>query len=193
MKLEKIKKFLVFLSGLILIFIVYLALLQNLPISQRDGGVLIEIAGAVIEGKSYTGDPPQSLSIRKPVFVSIYKDGSRISCLGYTNPFFPLFESVEYLSKGTNIKSEEIDEIVITVFGSYKELGEGEEIPGTSGILVRKDGFEGVVLPSTFKEERLSDEEAFELAALKAGFSSFSRDDFEVYTYDAEIFRSSDY
>ncbi len=58
------------------------------------------------------------------------------------------------------------------------------------GILVRKGDYEGVVLPTTFTEKNLTDAEALDLASQKAGFERFSGDDFEVYAFNAQIFRS---
>ncbi|MFQ5800742.1 MAG: AMMECR1 domain-containing protein, partial [Candidatus Hydrothermarchaeales archaeon] len=168
-------------------------LLQRLPLSSEDGDALIKIVESEIGGDAYMGKVTPRLSKRRPVFVSVYQNGSRIACLGYTKPFFAVYESVGYLARGINIDQEEGHDIVITIFDNYEEHRKGDEMPPRRGVMVRKEGFEGVVLPLTFEEKNLTEDEALELAAQKAGFSHFSWDDFEVFTFDAQLFKSEDY
>jgi AMMECR1 domain-containing protein len=187
---QTLKKILVFIVGFFLIVLIYNLVLQWIPLSEGDGHILMEIAGSEIEGNTYTGRVTPRLSKRRPVFVSAYQDGERVACFGYTRALFPVHESVRYLAKGMNIDLEEDYDVAITVFNDYEEYDEGDETPLGSGVMVRRDGFEGVVLPLTFKEANLTKDEALDLAAQKAGFSQFSWDDFEVFTFDAQVFKS---
>jgi len=187
---ERAKKAGVLFLALVFVLLAYLALLQGLPLREEDGRVLLGIAEAGLQGRSYGSPIPARLNKVRPVFVSVYSNGSRIACVGYTDPPFPLHESVRLLSQGIDIVVPEEHEVVITVFGGYEELKEGMEIPPGNGVLVRRDGYEGVVLPLTFEERNLTDEAALELAAQKAGFQGFSWSDFQVYTFDAKVFRS---
>jgi AMMECR1 domain-containing protein len=189
----KIKKTAFFIIGLAVLFILYTTALETLPLTSKDGAILVEIAKAELSGHTYNRAVPQKLARNEPVFVSVYQDETRVACTGYTKPLFPLYESVAMLSKRIPPSEDENQEIVITVVGKYRMLKEGASIPVGRGVFVRKDLAEGIVLPQTFDEQKLSDEEALNLAAEKAGFSEFSWDDFEAFTFDAQIFRSRDY
>jgi AMMECR1 domain-containing protein len=176
--------------GLFIIFLIYNSLLQNLPLSKADGNTLTTAALTIINGEEYEENYNPRLSKRKAVFVSVYKNDGRIACVGYTKPLFPLYKSVDYLTKGMNLEPYEEYKVVVTVFGRYNKLKEGDEIPVENGVMVRQGGFEGVVLPLTFIEHNLSKDESLELAAQKAGYSNFSWENFEVFTFDAQIFQS---
>ncbi len=187
---EKLKKGIFLVAGFFIVIIAYLTILNILPLSSSEGDVLIKIVGAEISGKEFSDPIPARLSRKRPVFVSIYEDGERISCLGYTKPIFSLHDSVFYLAQGMDLDEGGEYTTLITVFDDYEQLPEGSAIPAGMGILVRKGDYEGVVLPTTFTEKNLTDAEALDLASQKAGFERFSGDDFEVYAFNAQIFRS---
>jgi hypothetical protein len=181
-----------FIIGLILIFLIYSALLNSLPLSRRDGEVLIGISESTMMGESYKGEITPRLSKKSPLFVSVYQNKTRVACLGYTKQYFPLHQSVELLSRGIELDAYSDQEIVITIFGDYSEFRKYDELPNNRGLLVIKDGSEGVVLPQTFKEKGLSIDDGLNLAAQKAGYREFDWDEFEVFTFEAQIIRSAD-
>ncbi len=185
-----LKNGLAIILGFTILYVAYLTVLQFIPLSENDGKVLLEISRSRTAGDQYEGAIPPRLSKRRPVFVSFYQNGTRIACLGYTKPFFPLYESVGYLSSGLGLEQPSEVEIVVTVFGRYEKLERNIAIPPGKGVMVSRDGVESAELPFTFQELNLTTGEALDLAARKAGFPGFSWDEFDAYTFDAQVFRS---
>lgn len=168
--------------------VLYWLLAQHLPLSEGDGLALLEIAHAEIAGEEYKGPLPAKIHRKRPVFVSLYKNGTRVNCLGHTGSFFPLYQSVKYLSSSMKVENGSYG-LAVTIFHDYEKVENLNGIAEGYGVLVRKDGKEGVVLPQSFREYNLTDEEALKLAAMKAGFERFSWDEFEVYKYRADVYR----
>ncbi len=158
-------------------------------LSKREGMILVEIARKTIDGEKYDGTIPPGLKMNRPVFVSVYQDGERVSCLGYTYTTMPLYMSVEMLSEGHKIDRTVDYEVVVTVFREYETIGSKEEIVPGKGLLVEQDGRVGVVLPLTFEEQNLTSEKALKLAVLKGDIPDFSWEKAEVKVFDAEVFR----
>lgn len=183
------RKAAILLAGLFFILALYNLALQRMALTPEDGRTLIEIARSEMEGRPYSGGLSPRLFKMSPVFVSVYRDGRRVACVGYTKALFPLYESVTHLARGLGHEGEGDYQIVITVFSGYEPLNRTEGVPEGRGILVRREGFEGVVLPFTFQEQNLTDEEALLLAAQKAGFDNYTWEDFQAYTFEAQVFR----
>jgi len=189
-KQRKIITAIFFIIGLAALFILYAIAMEKLPLTTDEGETLIEIAGKTLTGQEFNNVVPQKLTRKQPVFVSIYQNKTRVACVGYSRSLFPLYESVELLAKGIELEPIDSYEIMVTVLGEYAPLNENEKIPAQHGVLVRRDGVEGVVLPLTFTEQNLTDTEALNLAAKKAGFTDFTWEGFEVFTFNAQIFQS---
>jgi len=186
-----IKKGILFTGLFVGLLLGYNALVENLPLTEEDGRILLDIADRGLHEETYEGGIPLKLSRKAPLFLSVYQENKRVSCIGYTKPYFTLQQSVDRLSESTEFDKSKDYSLAVTVFGDYQPLEKYGLIPSNHGVLVTKNGTEGAVLPQSFTEYGLDDNLALDLAAWKAGFESFTWDEFTVYVFEADVFTQS--
>lgn len=141
------------------------------------------------------------------VFVTL-KEGEELrGCIGFPEPVFPLGEAVidsavnaafndprfHQLEK-SELKQVKIEMSVLTKPEEIKAKSPLEIVKkikaGKDGLIVRKNGYSGLLLPQVAVELNWDEEEFLNQTCIKAGlpFDAWKEKDAKVYKFQAEIF-----
>lgn len=134
-------------------------------------------------------------------FVSLHKDEQLRGCIGYVEGIKPLWQAVRDLAIEASARdprfapvkggeAEQID-IEISVLGPLEPIDGPDEIEiGTHGLLIRRAGRSGLLLPQVAAEYAWSRERFLEQTCWKAGLplDAWQGPGAEIYRFDAEVF-----
>ena len=156
----------------------------------------------VREGKPLD-DATENPNLKAPrgAFVTLTEGGTLRGCIGFTEPRFPLYETVMQAAiyaatedprfRAVNrLELERLDyEISVLTPLSKVENPALVEV-GRHGLVVAKDGKRGLLLPQVATENRWNREEFLRQTCLKAGLPADAwRKGAEIYSFEAIIFR----
>jgi AmmeMemoRadiSam system protein A len=173
------------------------------PVQQRE---LLRIARqtleSVLRGSEvyYVVRDPE---LEKPgaAFVTLTHQGSLRGCVGYSDPLFPLHQTVSRCARSAAtddyrfppVRPHELPDlrISISVLSALWKLERPEEILiGRDGLQVVGAGRRGLLLPQVATEQGWDREDFLEGVCRKAGLpgGAWRRGDVEVFAFEAEIF-----
>lgn len=183
-------------------------------LSLEQGKELIELARKSIKyffasGKVLKEIAPEKFSEKQGVFVSLHEFPSNAlrGCIGFTTPIMPLWNTVieAAFSAGfkdprfNQLKLDEMDKVIveITVLTVPEEItGEKKELPekieiGKDGLIMKMNGFSGLLLPQVSKEWQWTPKEFLEQTCVKAGLEKedWKRKECKVFKFQGQIFK----
>ena len=175
-------------------------------LSKEEKKELLQLAGSAInlfirEKKivEYTTQDPNLLS-KKGAFVTLKKNGRLRGCIGFTEPVFPLYESVIRAavfaacqdSRFLPVSEDELAdlEIEISVLTTPQRIHNPQLIKvGRHGLIISKGENKGLLLPQVPVENKWSREEYLAQACLKAGLSRNAwKTEAEIFIFEAIVF-----
>lgn len=179
----------------------------DLGLGDQDKETLRHIAKTVIESTAQGKSVPefsvdsQVLKEKRGAFVTINKGGQLRGCIGYIQPYKPLYQTVEEMAAQAAFhdprfnpvtKAELPDlEIEISVLTPMKRIKDIEEIEvGKHGILMEKGPYSGLLLPQVATEYGWDRKTFLEHTCLKAGLAkdAWKDEDVVISIFSADIF-----
>ncbi len=178
-------------------------------LSQEERHLLHTIAREAIEARLEHRSPPSlDLSALPPglrrvrgAFVTLKKNGRLRGCIGNIVGRYPLAETVARMAVAAAfqdprfppLRREEWEHISIEISAltPLRRIHDPEEIQvGTHGILIRRAGRSGVLLPQVATEYGWDRKTFLEYTCRKAGLptSAWKDPDTEIYIFSAEVF-----
>jgi AmmeMemoRadiSam system protein B/AmmeMemoRadiSam system protein A len=145
-----------------------------------------------------TDDPV--LTRRSGVFVTLRQQGELRGCIGRTRADLPLFDAVQQMSvqaatedpRFPAIAREALDDITIeiSVLSPFRRVVGMEQIEvGTHGLMIFKDGGQGLLLPQVPVEQGWDRQMYLDNLCLKAGLPEGCwRDGAALYAFTALVF-----
>ena len=179
----------------------------DLGLSDHDKETLRHIAKTVVENKArgkqvpeFTVDSPV-LKEKRGAFVTINKLGQLRGCIGYVQPYKPLYQTVEEMAAQAAFNDPRFDpvtemelpdlEIEISVLTPLRRIKDVEEIEvGKHGILIEKGFYSGLLLPQVATEYGWDRKKFLEHTCLKAGLptNAWMEKDVAISIFSADIF-----
>ena len=189
----------------------YVAMLLDEPgLSENERENLLKLARFTLKYYFNHGHPPAVEEIpikvspvlkeKKGAFVTLKKHGQLRGCIGFIRPIFPLYKTVMQASlqaafadpRFLPLRQEELKEIdiEISVLGPIIPVKKVEERRiGRDGLIIKKDGQQGLLLPQVATEFNLDRLKFLELTCKKAGLSpSAWKKGASIYRFTAEVF-----
>lgn len=145
-----------------------------------------------------TGDP--TLARRSGVFVTLKEEGELRGCIGHTWAKLPLYQAVQQTAASAAtedprfppLTKEELAGVTveISILSPLRRLTDVEQIQvGTHGLMIFKDGRQGLLLPQVPVEEGWDREEFLENLCLKAGLPTGCwQEGASLYAFTAVVF-----
>jgi AmmeMemoRadiSam system protein A len=178
----------------------------DLGLSDQDKETLRYIAETVIENKAH-GKPVPEFTVDSPVlrekrgaFVTVTKAGQLRGCIGYVQPYKPLYQTVEEMAaqaafsdpRFSPVTAEELPdlEIEISVLTPVRRIKDVEEIVvGKHGIIIEKGFYSGLLLPQVATEYGWDRKTFLEHTCLKAGLptDAWKDKDVAISIFSADI------
>ena len=179
----------------------------DLGLSDHDKETLRYIAKTVVENKA-RGKPVPEFTVDSPVleekrgaFVTINKRGQLRGCIGYVQPYKPLYRTVEEMAAQAAFSDPRFDpvtemelpdlEVEISVLTPLRRIKDVEEIEvGKHGILIEKGFYSGLLLPQVATEYGWDRKTFLEHTCLKAGLPTnvWMEKDVAISIFSADIF-----
>lgn len=179
----------------------------GLGLSDQDKETLRHIAKTVIENKA-RGKPVPEFTVDSPVlqekrgaFVTVTKAGQLRGCIGYVQPYKPLYQTVEEMAaqaafndpRFNPVSAQELPdlEIEISVLTPLRRIRDVQEIVvGKHGILIEKGFYSGLLLPQVATEYGWDRKTFLEHTCLKAGLptGAWKDKDVAISIFSADIF-----
>ena len=179
----------------------------DLGLGDQDKETLRHIAETVVENKA-RGKPVPEFTVDSPVleekrgaFVTINKRGQLRGCIGYVQPYKPLYQTVEEMAAQAAFNDPRFDpviemelpdlEIEISVLTPLRRIKDVEEIEvGKHGILIEKGYNSGLLLPQVATEYGWDRKTFLEHTCLKAGLptNAWAEKDVAISIFSADIF-----
>jgi AmmeMemoRadiSam system protein B/AmmeMemoRadiSam system protein A len=175
-------------------------------LSAEEKEELLQLASSAIDEFirykkviSYTTQDLALLS-KKGAFVTLKKKGYLRGCIGFTEPVFPLYETVLRASilaacRDNRFKPVTADElkdleIEISVLTLPERIHDPQVIEvGKHGLIISQEDKKGLLLPQVPVENNWSKEEFLQQACLKAGLPRTAwKSGAEIYIFEAIIF-----
>lgn len=183
---------------------------KTFELSESNKKALLEFARKTITQYLNTGTVPAArgfdpiLENKMGAFVTLRKHHELRGCIGYMMEDLPLCRVVGAMAlqaalNDTRFLPVTIDElqdieIEISVLTPYKEIKSIDEIElGKDGVLLKKGGRQSVFLPQVATEMGWNKIEFLENLCRKAGLSSDSWKDAQLFTFQAKIFEESEF
>ncbi len=176
-------------------------------VSLADRKLLHEIARqsikARLDGKPYVLPKIRSALLNEPgaAFVTLKKNGQLRGCIGYIVAREPLAESVSEMALAAAfedprfppLQKSEYGELhyEISVLTPLRRIEDPQQVRvGTHGVLLRKGGHSGLLLPQVPVEYGWNLEEFLDNTCRKAGLpkACWKDEATEIYTFSAEVF-----
>jgi len=176
----------------------------NLDKSSREE--LLRMARASIEKYLESRKYPPVTSENKELlkkcgaFVTLKKDVNLRGCIGYTQAIMPLCETVSKAAiaaatqdtRFNPVSEEELKEIKISisVLSPLRKIKDVKEIKvGTHGLVIRKWGRSGLLLPQVATEEGWDRPTFLQHTCLKAGLPTDAwKEGADILTFTADVF-----
>ncbi len=175
-------------------------------LSAKEKKELLQLASSAINEFirhnkviSYSSQNPALLS-KKGAFVTLKKRGYLRGCIGFTEPVFPLYETVIRASilaacrdnRFRPVTADELKEleIEISVLTLPKRINDPQVIEvGRHGLIISQEDKKGLLLPQVPIENSWSKEEFLQQACLKAGLPRTAwKSGAEIYIFEAIVF-----
>lgn len=182
-------------------------------IPEHDREKLLNFARESISS-FFTGKEPKKLKIddeisrKTGVFVTLKKNGELRGCIGYTEPFYPLYEGIKNAAHAAAfndprfppLTEEELKEITIEISVLTEpeliEVTSPEEYEnnikiGEDGLIIKaEDGRGGLLLPQVATEQGWNAEQFLEHLCKKAGLQPGDWKDKsnEIYKFQVQKF-----
>jgi AmmeMemoRadiSam system protein A len=179
----------------------------DLGLNDQEKETLRHIAETVIESKARGKPVPeftvdsQVLKEKRGAFVTINKRGQLRGCIGYIQPYKPLYQTVEEMAAQAAFNDPRFDpvterelpdlEIEISVLTPLRRIKDVEEIEvGKHGILIEKGFYSGLLLPQVATEYGWDRKTFLEHTCLKAGLptDAWKDKDVVISIFSADIF-----
>lgn len=179
----------------------------DLGFTPEERAELHSIAWKVIEaccsGKEKPKITPSSSKLKEPsgAFVTIYKNGSLRGCIGQIVARKPLFEAVAEMAEAaalqdprfSPVRSDELKDlkVEISVLTPFKKIDSPEEIEvGKHGIIMKRGGEMGLLLPQVATEYGWDRKSFLENTCMKAGLpkDAWKDKETEIYIFSADVF-----
>lgn len=179
----------------------------DLGLTQEDKATLHEIAKTVINN-SCKGEPIPKFNVDSPrlkeprgAFVTIHKNGQLRGCIGQIRALKPLYETISEMAYAAafedprfpHLRAEELPyiDIEISVLTPFRKISDVKEIElGKHGLMMKRHGYSGLLLPQVPVEWNWDKKEFLEHTCLKAGLpkDAWKDTDTEIYVFSAEVF-----
>ena len=143
----------------------------------------------------------EELKEKRGAFVTLKREGKLRGCIGYTEPYFPLAETIVRAAisastsdtRFTPVKPGELPhiDIEISVLSPVRKTTDISEIKiGVHGLVIKKDGRSGLLLPQVATENKWDVEEFLAHTCWKASLStdSWKKENCEIYLFSACVF-----
>jgi AmmeMemoRadiSam system protein B/AmmeMemoRadiSam system protein A len=152
---------------------------------------------------AYETDDP-ALTRRSAAFVTLRQQGELRGCIGHTWADLPLYQAVQEtaISAATkdprfpSLTPEELSEITveISVLSPFRRLTDTDEIKvGSHGLMIFKDGRQGLLLPQVPVEQGWDRAEYLDNLCLKAGLlEECWKEGATLYAFTALVFGEQD-
>ncbi len=183
-------------------------------LSLENGRKLIQLARKSIEyyfaaGNLFREETPKEFSEKQGVFVTLktFPENELRGCIGFPYPQMVLWEAIIEAGASAAFKDprfqkleiEELEKITveISVLTVPEEItGEKEKIPekikiGEDGLIIKKNGYSGLLLPQVSKEWGWSKKEFLEQTCEKAGLDkeAWKKKDCKILKFQAQVFQ----
>jgi len=142
-----------------------------------------------------------NLKAPRGAFVTLTESGMLRGCIGFTEPRFPLYETVRQAAlyaatedpRFQAVNRDELKRLAyeISVLTPLSKVENPALIEvGRHGLVVAKDGKRGLLLPQVATENRWSRDEFLRQTCLKAGLPAQAwRQGAEIFSFEAIVFR----
>ena len=175
-------------------------------LSQGRREELLALARNTLETYLQDGSIPEHetddpvLTRRSGVFVTLKQQGELRGCIGHTRADQPLFQVVQQMvvaaatedPRFPSLIPEELADVTveISVLSPFRRLTDVEQIQvGTHGLMIFKEGRQGLLLPQVPVENGWDREEFLENLCLKAGLPGGCwRQRVSIYAFTAVVF-----
>ncbi|MBN1523526.1 MAG: AmmeMemoRadiSam system protein A [Spirochaetales bacterium] len=179
---------------------------MDFSLSVSEKKLLLEAARASITAACTQLKPPvftptETLKTKCGAFVSLHKQGNLRGCIGYITGIAPLLQTVMEMAVSAGfqdprfppLKESELShlEIEISVLSPLHRIRSVDEIiVGTHGIIMKKGGYSGLLLPQVATEYNWNRDEFLSHTCQKAGLpsDSWKHRDAEIQIFSAIIF-----
>jgi len=183
---------------------------SRIGLTPSQGQELLGIARKALEsllGGSAIDYAVVDPELEKPgaAFVTLTCRGQLRGCVGYSDPLFPLHQTVSRCTQSAAIDDYRFEpvgphelpdlRISISVLSPLWRLEHPEDLQiGRHGLQVVGSGRRGLLLPQVATEQGWDREKFLAGVCRKAGLaaSAWRRGDVEVFTFEAEIFREDE-
>lgn len=176
-------------------------------LSDEERSLLLDIARksihSALSGQKPKYDilPESRLNFKRGAFVTLKEHGELRGCIGYTEPLFPLAETVQRAAVAAAtedprfepVRADELDSIKIEISAltSLIQVNSIEEIEiGKHGLVIEKGMYKGLLLPQVAIEQGCNRKEFLDHTCIKAGLSpgAWSDPDTKIFLFSAEVF-----
>jgi AmmeMemoRadiSam system protein A len=151
------------------------------------------------EGKIHVDDP--ELTELGAAFVTLIYKGRLRGCIGYSEPLYPLYETVARCAvaaatqdyRFAPITLEELPELGISIstLTPLEKLEKLEDLePGRHGLMITGKGRRGLLLPQVAEERGWDRKTFFSETCRKAGLpaGAWKGNDVEIFVFEAVVF-----
>ena len=175
---------------------------------------LLKIARLSIEGHLKEGndrsrpaaDVPADPELEEPraAFVTLTRGGNLRGCIGYSEPLYPLHETVARCAvaaatqdyRFSPVTLEELPDLDISVSAltPLTKLDRLEELePGRHGLLITGEEHRGLLLPQVARERGWDRDRFLKETCRKAGLpeDAWKEGRVEIFTFEADVFEEN--
>ncbi|NOQ34061.1 MAG: TIGR00296 family protein [Methanosarcinales archaeon] len=173
----------------------------TIAVRLARSAIKAHLSGEVVE----TGDLPVVFGEKRGVFVTLHKNGDLRGCIGYPEPIMQLLDAILDSAVSAAVRDprfppvryEEMEEIVVEVTiltppakidAMPSDMPKHVEV-GKHGLIVRKDVYQGLLLPQVATEWGFDAEEFLSQTCIKAGLLPDAwLTGAVVYSFEGQIF-----
>ncbi len=179
-------------------------------LDRDEGTIAVRLARSAIKANLSrevveTGDLPEVFGEKRGVFVTLHKNGDLRGCIGYPEPIMQLLDAILDSAVSAAVRDprfppvryEEMEEIVVEVTiltppakidAMPSDMPKHVEV-GKHGLIVRKDVYQGLLLPQVATEWGFDAEEFLSQTCIKAGLLPDAwLTGAAVYSFEGQIF-----
>jgi AmmeMemoRadiSam system protein B/AmmeMemoRadiSam system protein A len=144
---------------------------------------------------------PENANLMQPcgAFVTLKKHGQLRGCIGFIEPFLPLYQAVMQTSiaacrdsRFLPVTPDELDDlkVEISVLSPLRKISNPDIIAvGKHGLLIEKEGKQGLLLPQVAIENNWTRETFLERTCIKAGLPTNAwRSGANLFVFEAVVF-----
>lgn len=170
--------------------------------SKEQQKILLNLARSTIYNLPFKEDL-SNFKKKRGAFVTLHSpDNNLRGCIGFTEPLFPLFETIKKAAslaafqdprfQPLDIEKEKvrIEISVLTLPQLIKGDPEKNIKIGEDGLIIHSDQGLGLLLPQVFTEYNANPRKALEMTCQKAGLPSdfWKSKELKIYKFQAEVF-----